>query len=61
MRFITYLEKDNQATTCKKNGNERHYDFAGSGPCEMTVNWQAKDSKGNSIDSSMTVKSIPAV
>ncbi|MDR2547958.1 MAG: hypothetical protein LBC34_00385 [Rickettsiales bacterium] len=50
------LGGDNQITASKKNGNERHYDFAGPGSCEMTINWQAKDSEGNSIDSSMTIE-----
>lgn len=50
------LGKDSQITASKKNGNERHHDFTGSSPCEMTINWQAKDSEGNSIDCSMTVK-----
>ncbi|WP_353276832.1 hypothetical protein [Wolbachia endosymbiont (group A) of Agelastica alni] len=50
------LGKDSQITASKKNGTERHYDLAGSGSCEMTINWQAKDSEGNSIDCSMTVK-----
>lgn len=49
------LGKDSQITATKK-GSERHYDFAGSSSCEMTINWQAKDSKGNSIDCSMTVE-----
>ncbi|WP_395462750.1 hypothetical protein [Wolbachia endosymbiont of Cantharis cryptica] len=49
------LGKDSQVTASRKNGNERHYDFAGSGSCEMTINWQANDSKGNSIDCSITV------
>ncbi|MCM1001273.1 MAG: hypothetical protein KTV72_02995 [Wolbachia endosymbiont of Melophagus ovinus] len=50
------LGEDNQITASKKNGNERHYNFTGSGSCEMTINWQAKDSKGNSISCSMTVE-----
>ncbi|WP_265037427.1 hypothetical protein [Wolbachia endosymbiont (group A) of Anomoia purmunda] len=50
------LGKDSQITASKKNGTERHYDFTGSGSCEMTINWQAKDSEGNNIDCSMTVK-----
>nr|WP_310734018.1 hypothetical protein [Wolbachia pipientis] len=50
------LGKDSQINASKKNGNERHYDFTGSSSCEMTINWQAKDSEGNSIDCSMTVK-----
>ncbi|QEK89692.1 coiled-coil domain-containing protein [Wolbachia endosymbiont of Chrysomya megacephala] len=49
------LGQDSQITATKK-GSERHYDFAGSSSCEMTINWQAKDSKGNSIDCSMTVE-----
>ncbi|GFR20288.1 uncharacterized protein TNCT_526591 [Trichonephila clavata] len=49
------LGKDSQITATKK-GSERHYDLAGSGSCEMTINWQAKDSEGNNIDCSMTVK-----
>nr|WP_253309478.1 hypothetical protein [Rickettsia endosymbiont of Ceutorhynchus assimilis] len=49
------LEKDSQITATKK-GSERHYDFTGSSSCEMTINWQAKDSEGNSIDYSMIVK-----
>ncbi|WP_353276120.1 hypothetical protein [Wolbachia endosymbiont (group A) of Pipizella viduata] len=49
------LEKDSQITATKK-GSERHYDFTGSSSCEMTINWQAKDSEGNSIDCSMIVK-----
>ncbi|WP_264711271.1 coiled-coil domain-containing protein [Wolbachia endosymbiont (group B) of Aporia crataegi] len=49
------LGKDSQITATKK-GRERHYDFTGSSSCEMTINWQAKDSKGNSIDCSMTVE-----
>ncbi|WP_264731336.1 coiled-coil domain-containing protein [Wolbachia endosymbiont (group A) of Sphaerophoria taeniata] len=49
------LEKDSQITATKK-GSERHYDFTGSISCEMTINWQAKDSEGNSIDCSMIVK-----
>ncbi|MGL9778699.1 MAG: hypothetical protein ACR5K5_00190 [Wolbachia sp.] len=49
------LGKDSQITATKK-GSERHYDLAGSGSCEMTINWQVKDSEGNSIDCSMTVK-----
>ncbi|WP_353274572.1 hypothetical protein [Wolbachia endosymbiont (group B) of Hofmannophila pseudospretella] len=49
------LGKDSQITATKK-GSERHYDFTGSSSCEMTINWQAKDSKGNSIDCSMTVE-----
>nr|WP_225416295.1 MULTISPECIES: hypothetical protein [unclassified Wolbachia] len=49
------LGQDSQITATKK-GSERHYDFAGPGSCEMTINWQAKDSKGNSIDCSMTVE-----
>ncbi|WP_231115860.1 MULTISPECIES: hypothetical protein [Wolbachia] len=49
------LGKDSQITATKK-GSERHYDFTGSSSCEMTINWQAKDSEGNSIDCSMTVK-----
>lgn len=49
------LGKDSQITATKK-GSERHYNFAGSSSCEMTINWQAKDSKGNSIDCSMTVE-----
>ncbi|MDG7055189.1 MAG: hypothetical protein LJD31_01375 [Wolbachia endosymbiont of Menacanthus eurysternus] len=50
------LGEDNQITASKRNGNERHYNFTGSGSCEMIINWQAKDSKGNSIDCSMTVE-----
>ncbi|WP_250295608.1 hypothetical protein [Wolbachia endosymbiont of Oedothorax gibbosus] len=50
------LGKDSQITASKKNGTERHYDFTGSSSCEMTINWQAKDSEGNSIDCSMIVK-----
>ncbi|WP_264702397.1 coiled-coil domain-containing protein [Wolbachia endosymbiont (group A) of Volucella inflata] len=49
------LGKDSQITATKK-GSERYYDFTGSSSCEMTINWQAKDSEGNSIDCSMTVK-----
>ncbi|WP_341813588.1 hypothetical protein [Wolbachia endosymbiont (group B) of Germaria angustata] len=49
------LGKDSQITATKK-GSERHYNFAGSSSCKMTINWQAKDSKGNSIDCSMTVE-----
>lgn len=49
------LGKDSQITATKK-GSERHYDFTGSSSCEMTINWQAKNSEGNSIDCSMTVK-----
>ncbi|WP_341815218.1 hypothetical protein [Wolbachia endosymbiont (group B) of Aricia artaxerxes] len=49
------LGKDSQITATKK-GSERHYDFTGSSSCEMTINWQAKDSKGNSVDCSMTVE-----
>lgn len=49
------LGKDSQITATKK-GSKRHYDFTGSSSCEMTINWQAKDSEGNSIDCSMTVK-----
>lgn len=49
------LEKDSQITATKK-GSERHYDFTGSSSCEMTINWKAKDSEGNSIDCSMIVK-----
>ncbi|MBA8770211.1 hypothetical protein HCR16_03655 [Wolbachia pipientis] len=49
------LGKDSQITATKK-GSERHYDFTGSSSCEMTINWQAKDSEGNSINCSMTVK-----
>ncbi|MFP3032904.1 MAG: hypothetical protein ACEY3M_17930 [Wolbachia sp.] len=49
------LGKDSQITATKK-GSERHHDFTGSSSCEMTINWQAKDSEGNSIDCSMTVK-----
>lgn len=49
------LGKDSQITATKK-GSERHYDFTGSSSCEMTINWQAKDSEGNNIDCSMTVK-----
>jgi len=49
------LGQDSQITATKK-GSERHYDFAGSSSCEMTINWQAKDSKGNSVDCSMTVE-----
>ncbi|WP_375316752.1 hypothetical protein [Wolbachia endosymbiont (group A) of Opomyza germinationis] len=49
------LGKDSQITATKK-GSERHYDFTDSSSCEMTINWQAKDSEGNSIDCSMTVK-----
>ncbi|CCE76907.1 MULTISPECIES: hypothetical protein [Wolbachia] len=49
------LGKDSQITATKK-GSERHYDFAGSSSCEMTINWQAKDSKGNNINCSMTVE-----
>lgn len=49
------LGQDSQITATKK-GSERHYDFTGSSSCEMTINWQAKDSKGNSIDCSMTVE-----
>ncbi|WP_434732199.1 hypothetical protein [Wolbachia endosymbiont of Zygogramma bicolorata] len=48
-------EKDSQITATKK-GSERHYDFTGSSSCEMTINWQAKDSEGNNIDCSMIVK-----
>ncbi|WCR58617.1 MAG: Chromosome partition protein Smc [Wolbachia endosymbiont of Ctenocephalides felis wCfeF] len=50
------LGGDNQITASKKNGNERHYDFTGSGSSKMTINWQAKDSEGRSIDSSMTIE-----
>ncbi|MFP3014949.1 MAG: hypothetical protein ACEY3B_01305 [Wolbachia sp.] len=50
------LGRDSRITAYKKNKNERHYDFAGPSSCEMTINWQAKDSEGNSIDCSMTVK-----
>lgn len=50
------LGEDNQITASKKNGNERHCNFTGSGSCEMTISWQAKDSKGNSISCSMTVE-----
>ncbi|MDR1139559.1 MAG: hypothetical protein LBJ80_02320 [Rickettsiales bacterium] len=50
------LGGDNQITASKKNGNERHYDFTGSGSSKMTINWQAKDSEGNSIDCSMTIE-----
>lgn len=49
------LGKDSQITATKK-GSERHYDLAGSGSCEMTINWQVKDSEGNSVDCSMTVE-----
>ncbi|WP_265030553.1 coiled-coil domain-containing protein [Wolbachia endosymbiont (group B) of Athalia cordata] len=49
------LGKESQITATKK-GSERHYDFTGSSSCEMTINWQAKDSKGNSVDCSMTVE-----
>ncbi|WP_353276584.1 hypothetical protein [Wolbachia endosymbiont (group B) of Villa cingulata] len=49
------LGKDSQITATKK-GSERHYNFTGSSSCEMTINWQAKDSKGNNINCSMTVK-----
>lgn len=49
------LGEDSQITATKK-GSERHYDFTGSSSCEMTINWQAKDSKGNSISCSMTVE-----
>ncbi|QJT94196.1 hypothetical protein HGO53_02465 [Wolbachia endosymbiont of Diaphorina citri] len=49
------LGKDSQITATKK-GSKRHYYFTGSSSCEMTINWQAKDSKGNSIDCSMTVE-----
>ncbi|WP_353274444.1 hypothetical protein [Wolbachia endosymbiont (group A) of Ennomos erosarius] len=49
------LGKDSQITATKK-GSERHYDFTSSGSCEMTINWQAKDSEGNSVDCSMTVE-----
>jgi|GEM_PF-2266206 len=49
------LGRDNQITASKKNGNERHYDFTGSGSSEMIINWQAKDSEGNSIDSSIII------
>ncbi|WP_264682637.1 MULTISPECIES: coiled-coil domain-containing protein [unclassified Wolbachia] len=49
------LGKDSQITATKK-GSERHYDFTGSSSCEMTINWQAKDSKDNSVDCSMTVE-----
>ncbi len=49
------LGEDSQITATKK-GSERHYDFTGSNSCEMTINWQAKDSEGNNIDCSMTVK-----
>ncbi len=49
------LEKDSQINATKK-GSERHYDFTGSSSYEMTINWQAKDSEGNSIDCSMIVK-----
>ncbi|AZU37681.1 hypothetical protein BBB02_04090 [Wolbachia endosymbiont of Bemisia tabaci] len=49
------LGQDSQITATKK-GSERHYDFTGSSSCEMTINWQAKDSKGNNINCSMTVK-----
>ncbi|OAB81675.1 hypothetical protein WSTR_04005 [Wolbachia endosymbiont of Laodelphax striatellus] len=49
------LGKDSHITATKK-GSERHYDFTGSSSCEMTINWQAKDSKGNNINCSMTVK-----
>ncbi|WP_353284809.1 hypothetical protein [Wolbachia endosymbiont (group A) of Lasioglossum fulvicorne] len=31
------LGKDSQITASKKNGTERHYDFTGSGSCEMTI------------------------
>ncbi|QOD38146.1 coiled-coil domain-containing protein [Candidatus Wolbachia massiliensis] len=50
------LGKDSLVTACKKNGNERHYDFAGSGLCEMTINWQAIASEGKSIGCSITVE-----
>ncbi|MEY2393466.1 hypothetical protein [Wolbachia endosymbiont of Tettigetta isshikii] len=50
------LGEDNQITASKKNGNERHYNFTGSGSCGMTINWQAKDFEGNSISCSMTVE-----
>ncbi|MBC6686604.1 hypothetical protein H9I48_05275 [Wolbachia pipientis] len=43
------LGRDSRITAYKKNKNERHYDFAGPSSCEMTINWQAKDSEGNSI------------
>lgn len=43
------LGKDSQITATKK-GSERHYDFTGSNSCEMTINWQAKDSEGNSVE-----------
>ncbi|MDR2831641.1 MAG: hypothetical protein LBV62_01870 [Rickettsiales bacterium] len=49
------LGKDSQITATKK-GSERHYNFTGSSSCEMTINWQAMDYEGNSIDCSMTVK-----
>ncbi|MGY5877827.1 hypothetical protein, partial [Wolbachia endosymbiont of Nasonia oneida] len=49
------LGKDSQITATKK-GSERHYNFAGSSSCKMTINWQAKDSKGNNINCSMTVE-----
>lgn len=49
------LGKDSQITATKK-GSKRHYDFTGSSSCEMTINWQAIDSEGNTIDCSMTVK-----
>lgn len=50
------LGKDSQITACEKNGNERHYNLAGSGSCEMTINWQAKDFKGNGISCSIIVE-----
>lgn len=49
------LGKDSQVTATKK-GSKRHYDFAGSSSCEMTINWQANDSKGNNVDCSITVE-----
>ncbi|MGL9718260.1 MAG: hypothetical protein ACR5K9_06305 [Wolbachia sp.] len=50
------LGENSQITACRKNGNERHYNFTGSSSCEMMINWQAKDSKGDSISCSMTVE-----
>ena len=54
--YHIFLGEDSKITARREKGNERHYDFTGSGSSEMTINWQAEDSEGNSIDSSMTIE-----
>ncbi|WCR58216.1 hypothetical protein [Wolbachia endosymbiont of Ctenocephalides felis wCfeJ] len=53
--YNLFLGGDSQIIACKKNSNERHYNFTGASSCEMAIYWQAKDSRGNDISCSIAV------